>query len=129
VVDAPVIEALPGNPDRLLFDSRAADRFRGENETIDPVPGHIPGAISAPYPDNLDDQGRFRSKAELRERFETLLSGTPPGEAIFYCGSGVTAAHNLLAMAYAGLDDARLYVGSWSEWITDPAHAVTAGEG
>jgi thiosulfate/3-mercaptopyruvate sulfurtransferase len=107
-----------------LLDSRNADRFRGENETIDPVPGHIPGAISAPYVDNLNDKGEFLPVEVLRERFHNLLDGIPVQMAIFYCGSGVTAAHNLLALTYAGLGDGKLYVGSWSEWITDPSNPV-----
>ncbi len=116
-----------GAADLALFDSRTADRYRGENETIDPVAGHIPGAISAPYPDNLQEDGRFRPVPALRERFAALLQGAPAQEAIFYCGSGVTAAHNVLAVAHADLGDARLYAGSWSEWITDPSRPVAIG--
>ena len=89
--------------------------------------GHIPGAISAPYPDNLQADGCFQSAPALRERFAALLHGAPAREAIFYCGSGVTAAHNVLALAHAGLGDARLYAGSWSEWITDPNRPVATG--
>ncbi|HEY4689718.1 MAG TPA: sulfurtransferase [Anaerolineae bacterium] len=111
--------------DHLVLDSRAADRYRGENETIDPVAGHIPGAICAPYADNLGPDGRFRSPEALRARFQPLLGDLPAERAIFYCGSGVTAAHNILATMHAGLGgEARLYVGSWSEWITDPARPV-----
>ncbi|MCS6907045.1 MAG: sulfurtransferase [Anaerolineales bacterium] len=112
------------DPTWKVFDSRTADRFRGENETIDPVAGHIPTAINAPYVENGTPEGTFRSPEELRQRFATLLGETPPQKAIFYCGSGVTAALNLLALKYAGLGDARLYVGSWSEWITDPENPV-----
>ena len=115
------------DPRFKLFDSRTADRYRGENETIDPVAGHIPGAASAPYGDNLDADGRFRPPDELRMRFGRLLAGTPVDYTTFYCGSGVTVAHNLLALVHAGLGDARLYAGSWSEWITDPRRPVTAG--
>ena len=118
------VEALLNSPDQLLFDARSADRYRGQNETIDPVAGHIPGAISAPYLDNLDTSGRFRPGEELRAHYEKLLAGTPAGEAVFYCGSGVSAAHNLLAMARAGMEPARLYAGSWSEWITDPNRPI-----
>jgi len=113
---------------RRLLDSRTADRYRGENETIDPVAGHIPGAICAPYPDNLDADGAFKSQAELRARFQALLGDAPAESAVFYCGSGVTAAHNILAMKHAGLGGARLYAGSWSEWITDPARPIRTGE-
>ena len=107
-----------------LFDSRTADRYRGENETIDPIAGHIPGAISAPYPDNLNLDGTFRSDEELRARFTALLGDTPAEHTAFYCGSGVTAAQNILALKHVGLGDAKLYVGSWSEWITNPQRPI-----
>jgi thiosulfate/3-mercaptopyruvate sulfurtransferase len=107
-----------------LFDSRTAERYRGENETIDPIAGHIPGAISAPYPDNLDPDGSFRSDEELRARFTALLGDTPAEQTAFYCGSGVTAAQNILALKHIGLGDAKLYAGSWSEWITDPKRPI-----
>ncbi len=103
----------------LLIDARAADRFRGENETLDPVGGHIPGATNYFYGQNLAD-GRFRSREELAQRFHALLGQRPTAEVIHYCGSGVTACHNLLAMEHAGLGLARLYPGSWSDWISDP---------
>ena len=107
-----------------LFDSRTADRYRGENETIDPIAGHISGAISAPYPDNLNLDGSFRSDEELRARFTALLGDTPAEHTAFYCGSGVTAAQNILALKHVGLGDAKLYAGSWSEWITDPQRPI-----
>ena len=110
-----------------LLDSRTAERYRGENETIDPIAGHIPGAISAPYPDNLNADGAFRSPEELRTRFDSLLGSTPPDRAAFYCGSGVTAAHNLVALKHAGMGDARLYAGSWSEWITNRQRPIAVG--
>lgn len=112
------------DPAYRVFDSRAADRYRGENETIDPVAGHIPGAISAPYALNLQNDGRFRSKENLRRRFSRLTGEVAAEKCVFYCGSGVTAAHNVLAMEYAGLGTAKLYGGSWSEWITDPKRPV-----
>ena len=112
------------DPSYLVLDSRGADRFRGENETMDPVAGHIPGAISAPYVDNMDSDGHFLSEEILHSRFKGLLGNIPAENAVFYCGSGVTGAHNLVALAHAGLGDARLYVGSWSEWITDPDRPV-----
>lgn len=111
-------------PNFRLLDSRNADRFRGENETIDPIPGHIPGAISAPYVENLDEKGDILPVEALRQRFLNLLGSIPVQSAIFYCGSGVTAAHNLLALAHAGLGDGKLYAGSWSEWITDLSRPI-----
>ena len=115
------------SPGLALFDARGADRYRGENETIDPVAGHIPGSRSAPYAENLQADGRFRSAQELRRRFDALLDGVPAEEAIFYCGSGVTAAHDLLALVYASLGDARFYAGSWSEWIADAKRPTAVG--
>ena len=108
----------------LLIDARAPARFQGKTEPLDPVAGHVPGAINAPFDGNLDQQGRFRSPDELRQRFETLLAGKSPDQVLHMCGSGVTACHNLLAMEAAGLPGARLYAGSWSEWIRDPARPV-----
>ena len=108
----------------LLIDARAPDRFRGENETIDPVGGHIPGAVNRFFKDNLDASGCFKAPAVLRAEFETLLKGYPPAKVISQCGSGVTACHNLLALEIAGLSGARLYPGSWSEWCANPARPV-----
>jgi len=127
VVDAADVLASRDDPTVCIVDARAADRYRGENEAIDPVAGHIPGAISGPFAENLGPDGCFRAPAELRARFQTLLGATARNRAIFYCGSGVTAAHNLLALAYVGLGDARLYPGSWSEWIVDPARPIERG--
>ena len=106
-----------------LIDARANDRFRGRNETIDPKAGHIAGAINAPYQDNLGSDGRFLDAARLRRRFVTLF-GDAIKPVVCYCGSGVSAAHNVLAMVHAGLPEPALYVGSWSEWITDPDNPV-----
>ena len=119
LVDAEMVMTVHTDPTYRLLDARSADRFRGENETLDPVGGHIPGAISAPFAENLEE-GRFRSAAALQDRFEALLGDVPPEQTVMYCGSGVTAAHNLLALAHAGLGDARLYAGSWSEWLANP---------
>jgi thiosulfate/3-mercaptopyruvate sulfurtransferase len=110
----------------MLVDARAADRFAGENETIDPVAGHIPGARNHPFLRNVDARGRFLPREELRERWATTLSA-PAERAIAMCGSGVTACHNLLALEVAGLSGARLYAGSWSEWIRDAARPVARG--
>lgn len=126
-VDADAVQQLRTDPAYKVVDSRAADRYRGENETMDPVGGHIPGAISGQFADNLDPDGRFKSPEALRARFEALLGDTPAEQTVFYCGSGVSAAHNILAVAHAGLGDARLYPGSWSEWITDPSRPVATG--
>jgi thiosulfate/3-mercaptopyruvate sulfurtransferase len=107
----------------LLLDARAGERYRGEQELIDPVAGHIPGAVSAPTADNVNPDGTFRPAAELAARFTALGAGSPVGA---YCGSGVTAAHEVLALALAGIP-AALYVGSWSNWIADPARPVATG--
>lgn len=128
VVSTEEVNRMRADPLARVFDSRTADRYRGENETIDPVAGHIPGAVSAPYPDTLGPDGRFLPPAALRARFEALLGPVPPENAAFYCGSGVSAAVNLLALALAGLGDAKLYAGSWSEWITDPSLPVAIGD-
>jgi thiosulfate/3-mercaptopyruvate sulfurtransferase len=111
----------------LLIDARSADRFAGENETIDPVAGHIPGAHNHPYARNLDARGQFLPTEELRRAWTATLRGQPPDAVVAMCGSGVTACHNLLALELAGLPGAKLYAGSWSEWIRDPARAVTRG--
>jgi thiosulfate/3-mercaptopyruvate sulfurtransferase len=119
--------ALAGDASRVVLDARAAPRFRGEVEPIDPVSGHVPGALNRPFQDNLGADGRFKPAAALRAEFEALLGGRPAHGVVSMCGSGVTACHNLLAMARAGLDGARLYAGSWSEWISDPARPVARG--
>ena len=111
-----------------LIDARAADRFAGENETLDPIAGHVPGARNHPYAHNLAPDGRFLEPRELRQRWEKTLSGQPAARAIAMCGSGVTACHNLLALEMAGLKGARLYAGSWSEWIRDPKRPVARGK-
>lgn len=108
----------------LLVDSRAAKRYRGEHEPLDPVAGHIPSAISAPFQDNLGADGLFLNKAELTKRFDSLLKGQALEDTVFYCGSGVTACHNLLALHSIGKEDAKLFPGSWSEWITDKKRPI-----
>jgi thiosulfate/3-mercaptopyruvate sulfurtransferase len=118
--------ALTGGQE-LLVDARSADRFAGENETIDPVAGHIPGARNHPFAANLDAQGRFLEPGQLQHLWENTLRGVSPQRLIAMCGSGVTACHNLLALETAGRPGARLYAGSWSEWITDPAHPLARG--
>ena len=123
-VSAEDISIYFNNPEVRVLDARSRDRFRGENETIDPVAGHIPGAVSAPFTENLDADGNWKSKFELRKMYLELLEGSPAEQAITYCGSGITACHNILAMCYAGLGDTRLYSGSWSDWITNPERPV-----
>ena len=127
-VSAEQVLAQLDDPNLKLLDARARDRYRGENETLDPKGGHIPGALSAPFGENLDAEGYFKSAEELRARFGTLVGETPAEQVVLYCGSGVTAAHNQLAMVHAGLGNARLYVGSWSEWITDPTRPIATGD-
>ena len=121
IVDAEFVEKVRLDPDYLLVDARAAERYWGINETTDPIAGHIPGAVTAPYAGNLDDQGFFLKTEMLKERFDILLEGIPAENVIFYCGSGVTASHNIVAMIEAGYEMPKLYPGSWSEWITDPS--------
>ncbi len=107
-----------------LVDARGPDRFRGENETIDPVGGHIPGAINRCFKDNLQADGRFKPAAQLRTEWLAILAGSPPDQVIHQCGSGVSACLNILAMEIAGLSGSRLYAGSWSEWCADPGRPV-----
>jgi thiosulfate/3-mercaptopyruvate sulfurtransferase len=118
------VESLRSDPSCRLFDARAGERYHGQNETIDPVAGHIPGAISAPYIFNLNPDLTFRSPATLRRQYQDLLAGIPAENAVTYCGSGVTATHDILAMLVAGFGEGRVYIGSWSEWITNPNHPV-----
>jgi thiosulfate/3-mercaptopyruvate sulfurtransferase len=125
VVDAAYVQARLGKPEMLLLDARSEERFAGQNETLDPVGGHIPGAVNRFFFDNLDDAGvYFKSAAELRAEFDSLLAGRPPAAVVQQCGSGVTACHNVLAMEVAGLAGSKLYAGSWSEWCADPSRPV-----
>lgn len=110
----------------LLLDARSADRFRGENENIDRVPGHVPGAVNRPYADNLV-AGRFKSPMQLADELRAVLGAHAPEQTIAMCGSGVTACHHLLALERAGLRGAKLFTGSWSGWIADPARPVATG--
>jgi len=111
----------------LVVDARAAARFQGEQEPIDPIAGHIPGAVNCPFTQCVDHEGRFLRPGELRTLFELAFGRHDAGQVIAMCGSGVTACHLLLAMKVAGLDDGRLYVGSWSEWIRDPTRPIATG--
>ncbi len=121
-----VIAALR-SPEALLVDARAAARFAGAVEPIDPVAGHVPGARNFPFGDNVGPGGRLLEPAVLRQRWLEFLGGRRPEEIISMCGSGVTACHHLLTLEAAGLPGARLYAGSWSEWIRDPARPVARG--
>jgi thiosulfate/3-mercaptopyruvate sulfurtransferase len=121
------VEQIRRDPAYRLIDVRAAERYRGEVEPVDPVAGHIPGALNAPYTSNLNEEGRFRSPQELHEYYEALLRGTSADRAVFYCGSGVTSIHSLLALQIAGLGEAKLYAGSWSEWIASRQRPVALG--
>ncbi|MDR7051857.1 thiosulfate/3-mercaptopyruvate sulfurtransferase [Duganella sp. 3397] len=112
---------------RTVVDARAADRYRGENEIVDPVGGHIPGARNRFFKDNLAADGRFKDAAQLKAEWTPLFASAP--QAIMQCGSGVTACHNLLALEVAGLPGAALYPGSWSEWCADAARPVATGAG
>ena len=117
-----------GSDGLTLIDARALPRFLGEMEPIDPVAGHIPGACCAPFTDNLDASGRFLEPEQLRARFGDLLHAQPGETLVAYCGSGVTACHNLFALCLAGYPLATLYPGSWSEWITDLSRPVARGQ-
>lgn len=124
---AEVLEMVEGDARGLLVDARGAARFAGSEEPIDPVAGHIAGAINLPYTGNLGAEGRFLPPAELAARYRAALGARPPAEVVAYCGSGVTACHALLAMEHAGLSGARLYAGSWSEWLRDPTRPLRTG--
>lgn len=113
--------------DDLLLDARAAARFRGDEEPLDRVAGHVPGAVNRPYALNLEN-GRFKSPVRLAAEYRELLQGRDPSEVVMMCGSGVTACHNLLAMERAGLKGAKLFTGSWSGWIADPTRPVATGD-
>ena len=108
----------------LLVDARAPERFRGEVEPIDPVAGHIPGAVNRPASLNVTANGVFKPASALRTEYQALLGGRPHSDVVHYCGSGVTACHNILAMQIAGLPSTRLYPGSWSEWISNPTRPI-----
>jgi thiosulfate/3-mercaptopyruvate sulfurtransferase len=109
-----------GDPSQTLIDARASARFRGEVEPLDPVAGHIPGALNRPFADNIGPDGRFKPAAQLRADFERLLAGRDPMTVVHHCGSGVSAVPNLIGMEVAGLGRGKLYPGSWSEWCNTP---------
>ncbi|RJG02206.1 sulfurtransferase [Noviherbaspirillum sedimenti] len=125
-VDAATLVANLQEQTLTVIDARAPDRFRGENETIDPVGGHIPGAQNRFFKNNLQEDGRFKPAAQLRAEWQAVIAS--PQAAAMQCGSGVTACHNLLALEVAGLPGAALYPGSWSEWCAEPARPVASGD-
>ena len=129
VSSADILRHLSGHSSNPLtiIDARAPERFRGDIEPLDPVAGHIPGAINRPYGANLTPQQTFKPAELLRAEFEAQLGGAPLSSVVHQCGSGVTACHNVLAMAVAGLPGSRLYPGSWSEWVADPTRPVARG--
>lgn len=128
VLSAADVQRKLDKPEVTLIDARAPARFRGEVEPIDPVAGHIPGAQCAAFTDNLGADGRFLPAEQLKQRFAQTLNGRPAEKLVAYCGSGVTACHNLFALCLAGYPLGRLYAGSWSEWINDPQRGVATGE-
>ena len=127
-VDAAGVQANLDTKALLVVDARGAERFRGDVEPLDPVAGHIPGAVNRPFTKNLSTDGTFKAPAALRTEYLAMLQGRSADTIVHQCGSGVTACHNLLAMEIAGLRGARLYPGSWSEWCADPARPVARGD-
>jgi thiosulfate/3-mercaptopyruvate sulfurtransferase len=127
LVSAETVLANLGKTNQTVIDARAAPRFRGEIEPLDPVAGHIPGALNRPFTNNLTAEGFFKSKDVLRQEFKELLGARRPEHTVHHCGSGVTAIPNILAMAVAGLGNTALFAGSWSEWCSDPHRPVAKG--
>ena len=127
MVTAEIVQKYLGHADKPIVDARAPDRYRGENETLDPVGGHIPGARNRFFRDNLQADGTFKPAEQLRADFTGVLAGAQAQDVTLQCGSGVTACHNVLAMEIAGLTGAALYAGSWSEWCSDPSRPVATG--
>jgi thiosulfate/3-mercaptopyruvate sulfurtransferase len=127
-VTADDVERLRADPAFRLLDVRAPERYRGDVEPLDPVAGHIPGAVNAYNLSNVNADGAFLAPEALRARFAAALGDVPPANVVAYCGSGVAAAHAVLAMEVAGLPGAQVYVGSWSEWCADPDRPVAQGD-
>ena len=127
LVDADSVASQLDSPRQTLIDARAPARFRGEVEPLDPVAGHIPGALNRPFSQNLGPDGKFKPAEQLRAEFVSLLAGRDPASVIHHCGSGVSAIPNLIAMEIAGLGRAGLYAGSWSDWCGDADRPVARG--
>ncbi|WP_431275617.1 sulfurtransferase [Variovorax ureilyticus] len=127
LVDTKTVAARLAQADQTLIDARAPQRYRGEVEPLDPIAGHIPGALNRPFAENLGPDGKFKPAAQLRAEFETLLAGRNPSTVVHQCGSGVSAVPNLLAMQVAGLGPTALYAGSWSEWSNTPGLPIRQG--
>jgi thiosulfate/3-mercaptopyruvate sulfurtransferase len=127
LVDTRTVAAHLGKADQTLIDARAAARYRGEVEPLDPIAGHIPGALNRPFTENLGPDGKFKPAAQLRDEFEALLGGRDPATVVHHCGSGVSAVPNVLAMQVAGLGPTALYAGSWSEWSNTPGLPTRQG--
>jgi thiosulfate/3-mercaptopyruvate sulfurtransferase len=128
ITDASAMKELTIRSDWRMLDARAPERYRGEVEPIDTRAGHIPTARNHPFGSNLDETGRFRTPEELRKRYQASMGPVPPDQIVCYCGSGVSACHDILAMEHAGLHGAKLYPGSWSEWSADASRPVETGE-
>jgi thiosulfate/3-mercaptopyruvate sulfurtransferase len=116
-----------GDSASVVLDARSPERYRGEQEPLDPVAGHIPGAVNRPFKSNLNADGTFRPAGPLRAEYLELLQGRAPAQMLHQCGSGITACHNLFAMELVGLTGSRLYPGSWSEWVADRSRPVVLG--
>lgn len=129
VVEQYKLRSLLEDVNYVVIDARAPERYRGEMEIRDPVAGHIAGAVNVPFAGNLTDAETFHDVDTLKQRYQHVLGERKPEQAVCYCGSGVTAAHNILGMAHAGLGMARLYPGSWSEWVTDPNNPIVTADG
>ncbi len=128
LVDADAVARIASIPDWRLIDARAPERYRGDTEPLDRVAGHIPGAVNHFFKSNLAETGQFQSAESLRASLGAVTAGATPDRVVCYCGSGVTACHNLLAMEHAGMHGAKLYPGSWSEWSSDDTRPVARGE-
>lgn len=124
LVEVEIVDQARNDANYCVFDSRGAEGYHGGGKYYDPVRGHIAGAGLADRAEVTDSNGLFKSKSELKKHYETLTKGVSPENTIFYCGSGVTAAQNVLAMEHAGISGSKMYVGSWSEWITDPSREI-----